>query len=105
MVKKDLMIIMNVEQDVLLSLEELCRICHSSPDFIKDLIDYDIIHPIGIHPQEWAFNLLHLQRIKIAQRVQKDLEINIAGIALILELLDEIRRLRAKADLADKYFL
>jgi chaperone modulatory protein CbpM len=104
-VKKELMIIVDSSQDTVLSLDEVCEICETPAYFIIDLIEYGIVRPVGHSPETWTFNLQHLQRIKMVKRVQHDLGINLAGAALVLELLDEIDRLRTKVELLDKYFV
>ncbi|MBT9477058.1 MAG: MerR family transcriptional regulator, partial [Polaromonas sp.] len=38
----------------------------------------------------------HLQRARVALRLQTDLDVNLAGAALALELLDELDELRAR---------
>ena len=103
--KKELMIITNYSQETLLSLDEVCNICATEPAFIEELIEYDIIYPINYAKSQCLFTLSQLKRIKTAQRIQKDLKINLEGIALILDLLEEIERLREKAALLDKYFM
>jgi chaperone modulatory protein CbpM len=39
---------------------------------------------------------MHLQRARVALRLQNDLDVNLAGAALALELLDELDELRAR---------
>ena len=103
--KKSLVIVANYTQEKPLTLDELCEVCHISTDFIHNLIEYDIIHPYGTVPEEWVFDMMHLQRIKMALRLQHDLEVNLAGIALVLDLLDEMEELRARAEFLENYFM
>ncbi len=94
MAKKEIMIITDGRSQTVLTLEEICDSCQISTNFIYDLIEYDIIQLTHDDPEEWMFNLSQLQRIKTAKRLQDDLEVNLAGIAIILDLLDEIDALR-----------
>lgn len=105
MVKQELVIIVDYSKDATLTLMELCEICHVPPDFIHDLIEDQIIHPRGATPDEWIFDLHQLQRVKTVLRLQHDLEINVAGIAVVLELLDELEELRARMELIEKHYL
>lgn len=101
---KQIMIIADYTHTEALTLDELCETCGVSTDFIYDLLEYEIIKPTGHHPEEWLFDLNQLQRIKTTLRLQRDLEINLAGIALILDLLDEIHTLQARVEFLEKYF-
>ena len=41
-----------------------------------------------------VFSAIELRRARTAMRLQRDLGVNLAGIALILDLLDEVDTLR-----------
>lgn len=104
MAKKELIIISDYSQVSPLSLNELCEICGVSSDIITKLIEYEIIQPRGNRPEEWEFDLNHLQRAKVAIRLQRDLEVNMPGIALVLDLLDEMDEMRSRLAVYEKYF-
>lgn len=79
-----------------LSLLEFCRRCALPVEQVLPFVEYGIIDPIEAQPAHihWQFNNNHVLRAKAALRLQRDLEINLAGIALVLELLDEIKILK-----------
>lgn len=85
-----------------LTLDELCEICQISPGVIKELVNYAIVHPQA--EEQWYFDLEQLRRIKTALRLQHDLELNLAGVALVLDLLNEVQELRAKAEWLESHF-
>jgi chaperone modulatory protein CbpM len=60
-----------------------------------ELVDEGILQPAGRNPEQWRFPGTSLQRARTAMRLQQDLKINLAGVALALDLLDEIESLRA----------
>ena len=103
MAKKELIIVADYSQQEPLTLEDLCRICNISADFIQDLVDYDIIHGAN-EIEERLFDMQELQRIQTAIRLQRDLEVNLPGVALALELLEELEELRAQMDLIRKHY-
>ena len=105
MVKKDIIIIADYSQESPLSFEEICKICNISSDFIYDLMEYEIIQLQDETPEEWRFDINQLQRVKTALRLQRDLEVNLAGVAVILDLLDEMEKLRTRAELFEKHLL
>lgn len=101
MVKKDLTIVA-IEAEPELSLEELCNTCHITPDFICELIEYGTLEPKGVALEAWRFDAKHLQRIQCVLRLQHDLEINMAGAALAMDLMDQIEKLKAQIELLEK---
>lgn len=103
MAKKEIMIVADYSHETSLSLEEVCEICAISADFMQDLISYDIVHRDG-RPAEWRFNINELRRIKTALRLQRDLEVNLAGVALVLDLLDQLKEIETKMTLVEKHF-
>ena len=52
--------------------------------------------PAGDSPEDWRFGGESLRRARLALRLSRDLEINPSGVALALDLLDEIASLRAR---------
>lgn len=104
MAKKEIYIIADYSEEHSLTLDELCEVCHISSGFLEDLIKYEIIHPAGNIPHQWLFDLQQLKRIKTAMRLQHDLEVNLAGVAVVLDLLDQLEELRTKTQLLEKHF-
>ena len=78
-----------------LSLSEFCRACGVNANDVLRYIDYSVIEP-PIENGEWCFNSVCIQRVRQAERIQRDLEINPAGLALALDLLEELDRLRIR---------
>lgn len=103
--KKELIIVADYSEDTELTLAELTQILNMPDEFFYDLIEYEIVRPQGSRPEEWSFNLNQLERIKAAIRLQRDLEINLAGVAIVLDLVDEMEKLEARMELLEKHFL
>lgn len=85
-----------LDEHTTLSLGELCQACSSHAEWIITLVEEGILDPIGTSKGQWQFSSTCLQRAQTARRLQRDLDINLAGIALALNLLDEIDYLRAR---------
>jgi chaperone modulatory protein CbpM len=83
-------------------LTEISTICNVNETLIIEFVEYGILEPLGNEPAQWIFPPHSLRRAQKAIRLSKDLEINLAGISLILELLDEMTQLRQKMDLLEK---
>jgi chaperone modulatory protein CbpM len=52
--------------------------------------------PEGADPRDWRFAASSLRRARVAARLARDFEIDAPAIALVLDLLDEIDRLKAR---------
>lgn len=85
-----------VEEQVELTLDELCRVCSTEIDQLTALVDEGVIAPQGESPAGWRFSGAQLRRARVAVRLQRDLGVNTAGAALALQLMDEIEALRAQ---------
>jgi chaperone modulatory protein CbpM len=77
-----------------LTLSELCRFCDADDAWIADLVDHGVLEPRGRSTEEWTFRAVHIARAKKARRLNRDLGVNTAGVALILDLLEERDALR-----------
>ncbi len=76
------------------SLIELCRICGSPEGWIVDLVDEGILEPVGGTQTAWRFESHSITIVQKVQRFQKDLRLNLPGVALVLSLVDENARLK-----------
>ena len=85
-----------LEEEIHLSLRELCDACAVHAEFITELVDEGVIEPSGFDKAHWCFSGVSLQRIRSAKRLQQDLGINLAGVALALDLLDEVQLLHTQ---------
>ncbi len=85
-----------IDDSIELSLAELCRACRLPAERICELVDEGVVDPRGRTPAHWRFRGIHLRRVHRAQRLQRDLGVNTPGVALALELLDEVESLRTR---------
>lgn len=85
-----------IDDDMSLTLVELCQACSGSEDLVQALVMEGALQPSGRQPQEWRFTGTALRRARLAQRLTQDLEINTPGVALALDLLDQIEMLKAQ---------
>jgi chaperone modulatory protein CbpM len=85
-----------VEEEIHLTLEELCQACRASEDYVMAWVFEGVLEPLGDAPQDWRFTGPALHRARLALWLTRDLEINPPGVALALDLLDEIAALQAQ---------
>ena len=79
------------------TLQELSDLCNQGKELILEMIDEGMIVPTGSSPSQWRFGLREIHRVQTAHRLIRDLQINLAGAALALDLLEELEKLRRQA--------
>jgi len=84
------------EWDFQLTLTELCAACGCGSALIEQLVAEGVLTPLEPAPAGWRFGAAALARTRTAVRLTQDLELNPPGVALALELLDEIAALRSR---------
>ena len=96
MTRQELQVLMGelLDDSLELELEELCRMCHADEAFVVALVAEGVIEPRGTRRTEWVFTGRSVRRTQVALRLHHDLDINLPGVALALDLLEEIQRLR-----------
>ena len=87
-----------LEEEVVLSLAELCRAARLSADRVIELAEEGIVEPLDREPGRWHFRGTALRRVRCARRLEEDLGVNTPGVALALDLLDELAQLRARLE-------
>jgi chaperone modulatory protein CbpM len=87
-----------LEDETRLTLRQLCDTCAVRAEYVIELVDEGFIEPCGVERSHWCFNGVSIKRIQKAKRLQHDLGINLAGVALAIDLIDEIELLRARLD-------
>jgi len=85
-----------IEETTEFSLADLSRACGQPAEWILALVEEGVIEPVGGDQSHWHFSGSCLRRVRIAQRLQSDLGLNLAGAALAVELLEEVEELRKR---------
>ena len=85
-----------LDDDTEMTLVELCQACSVHEDDVRVWVSEGVLHPSAEPGQPMRFRGAALRRARVAVRLTRDLEINTAGVALALDLLDEINELRAR---------
>jgi len=83
-----------VEDEVHMSIVEISQAVRAPEDLILSWVSEGVLSPAGSSPEDWRFSGDSLKRAKTAAHLTHDLELNTPGVALALDLLDEIARLR-----------
>jgi chaperone modulatory protein CbpM len=83
-----------VEDEIHLSIVEISQAVRAPEELIMSWVSEGVLSPAGSSPEDWRFSGDSLKRAKTAAHLTHDLELNTPGVALALDLLDEISRLR-----------
>lgn len=83
------------DETITYTIFEIQALCVVDKPLLEEMIDHGILEPIkGESYQSWVFEYSALSRTQKALRLHQDLAINWPGIALALELLEELQELR-----------
>ena len=85
-----------VDDDTEMTLVELCQACSVQEDDVRVWVSEGVLHPSADPGQPMRFRGASLRRARVAVRLTRDLEVNTPGVALALDLLDEIAELRSR---------
>jgi chaperone modulatory protein CbpM len=87
------------EEYAVLSVDDLSRLCAVDRTAIVELVEEGVLTMIEVEASEWRFPGAALRRARTAMRLQRDLEINLPGVALALELMEQLDRLRRELEI------
>lgn len=79
-----------------LTLAELSRFCHVGQDWIEALVEVGILRPFGSGMENWQFDPVNVARARKAQHLAQDYGLNVVGLVLVLDLMDERDALKHK---------
>jgi chaperone modulatory protein CbpM len=79
-------------EEVHLDLAQLARTCGTTADFIEDLVLEGVLAPQAAA----IFSGADVLRVRKVMRLLRDFDATLPSAAVILDLLDEIERLRAE---------
>ncbi len=91
-----------LDEESSLTLGELSRACRMHAEWIVELVDQGILEPGGPDATHWCFSGPSLRRARTVMHLQRDLGVNLAGAALVLDLVEEIEGLRARLQVLER---
>ena len=91
-----------VEETTFFTLEELSHASGKPNEWIVALVEEGVIEPVMNKQQDWLFKGYCLRRVRIVQRLESDLGLNLPGAALALQLLEEVEMLRNRIALLEQ---
>ena len=83
-----------LEESAPLTVKDLSRMCAVDERHIVEFVEEGVLNVVEVNTTEWHFTGAALRRARLALRLERDLELNLAGVALALELMEELQHLR-----------
>lgn len=90
-----------IDETTTFSLQELSQTCNVHAEWIIELVEQGLLEPKGKSPEKWLFPAKALDQSRVALRLKNDLGVNLAGIGLAFELLEQIDALQTKLKLLE----
>ena len=85
-----------LEEQVEFTLTEFCTVCAVEERQIAELVEEGVISTTSM--TQWRFSGDALRRARISLRLQRDLRVNVAGTAVVLDLLEHIATLERRLE-------
>jgi chaperone modulatory protein CbpM len=85
------------DQSATLSIKDLSRMCNVEERHIVEFVEEGVLNVVEVR-SEWHFTGDALRRARLAVRLERDLELNLAGVALALDLIEELQQLRRELE-------
>ena len=81
---------------VQLDMERFCEEAGIPATYVIEIVEHGIIEPQGRTPDVWRFEDYELAIAQRATKLHHDLEMEWEGVALALDLIEEVQQLRAE---------
>lgn len=85
-----------------LTLGRLSRLLELDIEHLIEMVEVGVVEPAsGREPGEWRFDAHALIRVRRAMRLRRDLAVDLAGAAVVLDLIEEVRYLRLRVEVLE----
>jgi DNA-binding transcriptional MerR regulator len=81
-----------------LTLEDLAACVGMPPARLAYFVEYGLLEPRARAGTQWLFDPDCIARLRMIERLRRDLGANLAGIAVILDLLDRLTTLQREVE-------
>jgi chaperone modulatory protein CbpM len=91
-----------LDESAWIAVGEFCAWLRVEPRWVASLVDAGVLEPRGSGPEAWLFPASDVVRARAVVRLLRDLDVNLEGAAVILELVAERRRLERRIALLER---
>lgn len=93
-----------IDESTTFSYIEVCQKYHIPEKLLKEMMEHGIFSNKSTQIEHLQLNLKEIHKIESAFRLHQDLDINLAGVVLALELVEKIEQLDNELHMLRKYF-
>ena len=83
-----------MNKNIFYTTRAVCFSHKLTAEIIAEMVSWGVADPKGARPDKWMFSQDDFERIVCASQFSKELQVNIPGAALALELLQELDKIR-----------
>ncbi|MEN9728566.1 MAG: hypothetical protein RL434_2932 [Pseudomonadota bacterium] len=80
------------------SAAEVCALCELDPDQMRRFVECGLLNPEGTGPESWIFPPRAIMVVRRAMQLQRELALDMPGLLLAMELLEEVSALRRQVE-------
>lgn len=91
-----------LDESAWIEVGDFCAWLRVERHWVASLVEAGVLEPRGAAPESWSFQASDLARVRAAARLVRDLDVNLSGAAVILDLLEERRRLERRLALLER---
>jgi len=84
-----------IDEETRLDVTQFARACGTTIAYVEEMIVEGVVVPRGARP-DLDFGAQEMVRVRRALRLQRDFDASLPSVAVMLDLLDEIERLRTE---------
>ncbi|MEX6677095.1 chaperone modulator CbpM [Pseudomonas sp. W2Oct36] len=81
---------------LVIDMQEFCEVVDLPAAFVIEIVEHGILEPQGRQPDEWLFDSAALSIGRRAVKLHRELQLEWDGVALALDLLQELEHVRAE---------
>jgi DNA-binding transcriptional MerR regulator len=98
MTKRHYQIVLLHREREQLTLEELAASAGLHPALVERFVEFGLLDPVEWVGAQMLFDMTAVPRLRLVERLRCDIGVNLAGIAVILDMLDRLRALQRETE-------
>ena len=102
--KEKILIGVLIEETTSITFKEVCQKYNIPKELLIEMIEQGLFSSQSAPIEQTQLNLNDLHRMESAFRLHKDLGVNLPGVALALDLMEEIEEIRKELDILRRHF-
>lgn len=98
MTKQRYQIVLCRQEHEQLTLEALAAAADLHPALVERFVEFGLLEPVEWVGAQLLFDVAAVPRLRLIERLRCDIGVNLAGVAVILDMLDRLRALQHETE-------